>query len=150
MNIDSLNDLPEKYRKQAEIKLGKIVGTVEIPELSKKSKAKKYRNQQVETDGIHFDSKKEATRYKVLMDRLKKGEISDLRLQAGFTLVEGFTAPTGDKIRPIRYIADFTYYDSEGNYIVEDVKSPATRKDKAYLLKNKLMADKFGIKITEV
>lgn len=110
----------------------------------------KYRNQKTVVNGIKFDSKKEAARYEVLMEQLRSGEISDLRLQVNFTMIEGFTAPTGDRIKPMKYIADFTYRDSEGTLIVEDVKSPATRKDKAYRIKNKLMADKFGIIIKEV
>lgn len=138
-HFESITDLPEKYRMQAAQKLHTQAIT-----------KSKYRNQPTEVNGIKFDSKKEAERYTVLMDKLKNSEISDLRLQVSFTLVEGFTAPTGDRIRPIRYIADFTYYDSEGAYIVEDVKSPATRKDKAYRLKNRLMADRYGIIIREI
>ena len=138
-HFEAIADLPEKYQRQAAQKL-------QMQNISQS----KYRNQPTEVKGIKFDSKKEAERYAVLMDKLKHSEISDLRLQVSFTLVEGFTAPTGDKIRPIRYIADFTYYDSEGAYIVEDVKSPATRKDKAYRLKNRLMADRYGIIIREI
>lgn len=138
-HFEDITDLPERYRKQAAQKLHTQAIT-----------KSKYRNQPTEVKGIKFDSKKEAERYTVLMDKLKNSEISDLRLQVSFTLVEGFTAPTGDRIRPIRYIADFTYYDSEGAYIVEDVKSPATRKDKAHRLKNRLMADRYGIIIREI
>lgn len=138
--LENLSELPEKYRKQAERK---------IKAQSKPHSKAKYHNQKVEVSGIKFDSKKEAARYQELMEQLKNGEINDLRLQVNFTIVEGFTAPTGHRIKPIRYVADFTYYDSNGEYVVEDVKSPATRKDKAYRLKNKLMADKFGIIIKE-
>lgn len=144
MEIGSIKDLPKEYQKQAEAKLAQMEGPV------KQLKPNKYRNQQTVINGIKFDSKKEAARYEVLMEKLRNGEISDLRLQVNFTIIEGFTAPTGDRIKPMKYIADFTYRDSEGKLIVEDVKSPATRKDKAYRMKNKLMADKFGIMITEV
>lgn len=140
MNIENIDQLPERYRKQAAVKMGK----------RPKAARQKYGNVKTEINGIKFDSKKEAVRYEELMLKLKNGELSDLRLQVNFTLVEGFTAPTGDRISPIKYIADFTYYDSEGNYIVEDVKSKITRKDKTYRIKNKLMADLWGIVITEV
>lgn len=144
MEIGNIKDLPKEYQKQAEAKLAQMEGPV------KQLKPNKYRNQQTIVNGIKFDSKKEAARYEVLMEKLRNGEISDLRLQVNFTIIEGFTAPTGDRIKPMKYIADFTYRDGEGKLIVEDVKSPATRKDKAYRMKNKLMADKFGIMITEV
>lgn len=144
MNIENKGDLPEKYQRQVEKKLGNLEGPARLP------KPNKYRNQQTVVNGIKFDSKKEAARYEVLMEQLRNGEISDLRLQVNFTIIEGFTAPTGDRIKPMKYIADFTYRDSEGKLVVEDVKSAVTRKDKAYRMKNKLMADKFGIIITEV
>lgn len=146
MNIDNINDLPEKYRKQAAEKLNGRTP----PKESRKKAAVKYRNHPTEVNGIRFDSKKEAQRYKHLMDRLKNGEISDLRLQAGFTLVEGFTTVTGERIRPERYVADFIYMDEMGERIVEDVKSEITRKNPAYRIKKKQMADKFGIVIREV
>lgn len=47
------------------------------------------------------------------------------------------------------YTADFTYYDEKGNYIVEDVKSDYTRKEKDYILRRKLMLDRHGIIIKE-
>lgn len=139
--FETLDQLPDRYRKQAIEKMN----LQKVP----KRRATKYHNKSVEVSNIRFDSQKEAQRYKVLTDKLKNGEISDLRLQVNFTIVEGFTTPTGERIKPVKYVADFTYYDSNGEYVVEDVKSPATKKDKAYRLKNKLMADKFGIIIKE-
>ena len=144
MNIGDIKDLPVKYQQQAEAKLGNMEGPTKPP------KPNKYRNQQTVVNGIKFDSKKEAARFKVLLEKQNNDEISWLKLQVNFTLVEGFTTIQGKRILPIKYVADFTYRDSEGKLIVEDVKSPATRKDKAYRMKNKLMADKFGIIITEV
>ena len=57
--------------------------------------------------------------------------------------------PDGTPIRKMEYIADFTYTDGEGRFIVEDVKSEATRKNPVYAIKKKLMAHE-GYKITEV
>jgi hypothetical protein len=51
--------------------------------------------------------------------------------------------------REVSYIADFMYYDKDGNVVVEDVKSPAT-KTKEYILKRKLMLYVHGIQIVEV
>lgn len=48
------------------------------------------------------------------------------------------------------YVADFVYTDLKtGKKVVEDVKSEATRKDKAYVIKRKLMLYLKGIKIHE-
>lgn len=113
-----------------------------------------------------FDSQKEARRYDVLMNRLQRGQIRDLRLQVDFTLQEAYTDPKGSRVRAIRYKADFTYYQPPNRqlygshapwyaeqsglpweYVVEDVKGVQT---KEYKLKKKLMQDKFGIAITEV
>lgn len=147
-NYESVNELPEKYRDQAEIKLRKMRGPVKLPQ--QKAKRSKYGNHTTEINDIKFDSKKEGRRYLVLMDKLKNGEISDLRLQVQFTLIEGFKTATGQTIKPEKYIADFSYIDEHGEYVVEDVKSEATRKKEAYLIKKKQMADIFGIVIREV
>ena len=105
---------------------------------------------------IRFDSQREARRYDNLMAWQKTGEIKDLRLQVDFTLQEAYTDTEGHRIRAIRYRADFTYYQrrmSQEGFIwilvVEDVKSRGTR-TKDYLLKRKLMKERFGIDIVEV
>ncbi len=100
---------------------------------------------------IRFDSKKEAARYDELMLLLKAKRIKNLRLQPEYTLMEAFTTPEGERIKAIRYKADFAYEKAVGDEIitvVEDVKSEGTRTQQ-YLLKRKLMQEK-GIKITEV
>lgn len=97
----------------------------------------KYGNKKTELDGITFDSRKEARRYAELKLLEMAGEISDLELQKPFILQPGFVHE-GKKIQPIKYIADFCYKD-HGETVVEDVKSPATRKDKVYQLKKKMM-----------
>lgn len=99
---------------------------------------------------IRFDSKREAARYDELMLMLAAGQIEDLRLQAEYTLQGAFTTPDGNRVRAIRYIADFTYRDVKtGETVVEDVKSPAT-KTRVYSIKRKLMREKYGIEIHEV
>lgn len=115
----------------------------------KKSRGTKYNNKPTESAGIRFDSKKESKRYYDLLLKQKASEIDDLRLQVHFTLQEAFTTPEGEKVRAVTYIADFTYRDQDGNLVIEDVKSEATRKDKVYRLKKRLMADK-GYRIREV
>lgn len=115
----------------------------------KKTRGNKYNNVPVESHGIRFDSKKESKRYYDLVVMQKASQIEDLRLQVHFTLQEAFTTIDGEKVGAVTYIADFTYRDADGNLIIEDVKSDATRKDKVYRLKKRLMADK-GYRIREV
>lgn len=124
-------------------------------------RASKYHNsptERVTPSGtvIRFDSQREARRYDNLMAWQKTGGIKDLRLQVDFTLQEAYTDTEGRRVRAIRYRADFTYYQRlmgrDGTawvLVVEDVKSRGTR-TKDYLLKRKLMKDRFGIDITEV
>lgn len=47
------------------------------------------------------------------------------------------------------YTADFVYRDKDGNEVVEDVKSEVTRKEADYVLRRKLMLDRYGIRILE-
>ena len=50
----------------------------------------------------------------------------------------------------VSYTADFRYTDKEGKVVVEDVKSPRTRKNPEYIIKRKLMLERYGITIREV
>jgi len=99
----------------------------------------KYRNVKTVVDGIHFDSKIEAERYKVLKLLKKCGNITNLEVHPKFVLLKGFTDNKGKKVSQITYSADFRYIDLKTNSdIVEDVKSEATEKDKAFVIKWKL------------
>ena len=102
-------------------------------------KTNKYKNKKVIYDGIEFDSKKEANRYKELKLLEKYNKIKDLKLQEKILLQEGFRYK-GKAIIKIEYICDFKYYDNEKEKtIIEDVKSDITRKDKTYVIKKKLL-----------
>lgn len=69
------------------------------------------RTQRTLEDGgkVDFDSKKEARRYDELMAMLRAGQIRDLKLQPQFTIQEAYTTPEGQRVRAIRYQADFSY-----------------------------------------
>lgn len=112
-------------------------------------KQNKYRNTRIYYDGRWFDSKKEKAWY-IKYKLLEKAEkIWDLECQKEFVLIETFKL--NDKTyRKMSYFADFVFLDSDNKWHVVDVKSPATRKDKTYQLKKKLMAWKYGIEIEEV
>ena len=103
----------------------------------------KYRNEKVVVNGIKFDSKKEARRHQELLLLKKAGAIRKLQHQRKFEItVGGMTVCS--------YIADFAYIDRKKGLVVEDVKSPATRKDATYRLKKKLMKAVHGIDIEEI
>lgn len=113
-----------------------------------RSAKKKYNNQPTERNGIKFDSRKEAKRYEELMFLRQAGEIDNLKLQPQFTLQESYMTPEGERVRAIRYVADFSY--TQGSQmVVEDVKSKATATAQ-YKMKKKLMQERFGISVKEV
>lgn len=114
----------------------------------KTKKRSKYNNSSRTVNGIKFDSIKESERYIQLLHMQQYGHISDLRLQVDFTLQEAYTTPDGDRVRAIRYKADFTYYE-HGRLIVEDVKSEITKNNRTYIIKKKMLQDKYGISIRE-
>ena len=86
----------------------------------------------IEIDGIKFDSRKEGSRWIELKMLEKSGSIKNLERQKRFEIV-----PKTKDERAVYYIADFVY-EQDGKLVCEDVKSPATRKDKIYIIKRKL------------
>ena len=72
----------------------------------------------------------------LLMDE-PTSALADLRLQPQFTLQESYITETGERIRAVRYTADFSYKFG-GKLVVEDVKSKPTR-TKEYLRNRKFM-----------
>lgn len=108
----------------------------------------KYHNERILVDGEVFDSKKEYRRYEELRLLERAGQISDLRRQVPFELVPRQIANGKVVERAVKYIADFTYREN-GQFVVEDVKSDATRTD-AYKIKKKLMLIVHGVRIKEV
>ncbi|MBO5187196.1 MAG: DUF1064 domain-containing protein [Prevotella sp.] len=99
----------------------------------------KYGNQRVEVDGEFFDSKHEAAAYELLKVKLRAGEFVGLARQVVFMLPGG-----------VKYIADFVIHKRDRTFDVLDAKSDATRKDKTYRLKKRLMKECLGIEIQEV
>lgn len=164
MGVD-VKDLPTAYQAQAlkkwvEQERRKNRKPLPCPADGAPGGGRKYHNTPTErvTPGgavLRFDSQKEARRYDELAALERAGAIRELRMQADFTLQEAYTDSEGRRVRAIRYRADFTYweYDNEKSawvrYVVEDVKSRATR-TKEYIMKRKLMKERFNIDIQEV
>ena len=123
----------------------------------------KYNSKKTEFDGILFDSKKEAQRYRQLKLMERAGAICDLRRQVKYELIPAQYVDGKCVERAVTYISDFEYYmlkpypgrtvmigpneKAIGQHIVEDVKGVHT---KDYVIKRKLMLYKYGIRITEV
>lgn len=124
----------------------------------------KYGNKKVVADGIKFDSIRERNYYYFLLEKQERGEISNLRLQVPFEIVPPVKevyvkhfVRKPDEVRDrivqpaVHYVADFVYtVNATGLEEVVDVKSAATRKDKVYILKKKMMRAFRHIEILEV
>ncbi len=88
------------------------------------------------------DSQAERARCFVLTQLERLGEIRYLERHTAWPLV------VNDQ-RVGRYTDDFNYYRGDV-LVVEDVKSPATRKETAYRLRRKLFRAVYGFDVTEV
>ena len=116
----------------------------------------KYQSKKVIVDGITFDSRKEANRYKELSLLERAGAISDLQRQVKYQLLPAQYSPVFDKKarkwkqrcveREVSYLADFVYQ-QDGTTVVEDVKGFKT---KDYILKRKMMRYFHGVEIKEI
>lgn len=110
-------------------------------EIRKAEKRRKYGNEPVYLDGKRFDSKHEAMVYKDLLLRVKAGELKCVLRQVKFDLTD---------TEQLQYVADFVTISPDMRIEVMDAKSEATRKNKVYVIKKKLMREKWGIEIREV
>ena len=105
----------------------------------------KYSNKKTEVDGILFDSKAEAKRYIELQTLQNLGAIEGLERQKKYILCKGRWHD--GKPFSISYVADFVYYDKDGNQVVEDTKGLRLPD---YILKKKMMLALLGIEIHEI
>lgn len=123
------------------------------------SPASKYRAKKVEIDGITFASKKEAGVYMDLKTQKAAGEILDFKLQVPYELVpkqtEIITSLVNGKLKtkekivehPVKYVADFVVYHTDGEVAVIDVKGFP---DQKFPIKRKLMLWRHKIKVVQV
>jgi hypothetical protein len=113
----------------------------------RQKRSQKYGNEKVDDAGRTFDSKAEHKRWQYLAMLERAGEIRDLRCQVPFELIPAQVTPSGKKVRPTVYLADFTYTTKDGRFVCEDVKGAATD---VWKLKKKLMLHVHGIEVQEV
>lgn len=113
-----------------------------------KPKTNKYNNHKCEWEGLKFDSIRELNRYReLLLIKQEKGEIYDLQRQVPFELIP--TQKYGGKTyRSCKYYADFTYREpGNDKLVVEDVKGGKATQTTEFIIKQKLMIQKFGKEI---
>ena len=125
---------------------------------------RKFGNKITYIGDIKFDSKSEANYYLILLERQRRGEISNLRRQVPYELMPKITEEkeeikhlkTKDKIirkqvtvqSAVRYIADFVYVtNNTGKEHVVDVKGDTAPLTKEFLLKQKMMRYLLGITV---
>lgn len=107
----------------------------------------KYGAKKVRLDGYVFDSKLEASRYAVLLRRLRAGEIRTLEVHPKFPIhIRGILS--SDYIAVGEYIADFSYRDMAAEkMVIEDAKGVRTA---LYQFKKRCVEAQYGIKIVEI
>ncbi len=112
----------------------------------------KYNAKKMTVNGITFDSRAEACRFRDLCWLERGGVIRGLERQVKYVLIPNQYDENHKLIeRSVNYIADFVYQDEFGKLVVEDVKG--YKKGNAYaifVIKRKLMLEKYGIRVREV
>lgn len=82
---------------------------------------KRYYSKKVDNEFGHFDSQVEAEYNYILVDREKKGEITNLERQKTFLIQDKFKMNNGESIRKIEYLSDFSFVEN-GKLVIVDVK----------------------------
>ena len=101
----------------------------------------KLHNVKVEVDGIAFDSKAEARRYRLLVLLQDQEQLRGLRVHPKYLLQEAFVDNEGQKVQAIHYEADFEYFDLEVERLVaEEVKGFVTD---LFALKSKMFRKRY-------
>lgn len=116
--------------------------------------ASKYYSKKVVTEDGTFDSKKEYKRWLELKSLEKRGIITELKRQQPFELIPRQKLPYPKMVKgrrinyehAVKYVADFSYF-CDGNQIVEDTKGFKTTE---YIIKRKLMLNRYGIQVKEI
>lgn len=110
----------------------------------------KYGSEKIQVDGHTFSSKAEARRYQHLLLMERAGMISGLVLQPKFELAPSVRFKGSSRATPaLRYFADFSYRDSDGRLVVEDVKG-MPKNTAIFQAKRHLMLAIHGIEVQQV
>ena len=114
-----------------------------------KAGGNKYKATRTRLGDQVFDSAKEAKTY-ILLEQSKVAHnlserVIDIERSRKYLLI-----PAQGRERACHYIADFFIRFADGREEVWDTKSYITRKNPLYVVKRKLMLDRYGISIVEV
>ncbi len=129
---------------------------------------RKYGNRKTTIGGKEFDSKKESCRFQELQLLQWSGQIQNLQTQVKYVLIptqreasfEVYkSGPNKGRRKPGKvvehecsYVADFVYT-QDGETVVEDVKGyrdPSSAAYAKFVIKRKLMLERYGIRVKEV
>lgn len=111
----------------------------------------KYFSKKIKNEYGVFDSKAEYERFLYLKHQEDIGVITDLKRQVEFEIIPKLVKKvevqlkTKTKIverveeRPAHYTADFCYYNSEGQYVILEIKGKYLGKLADYVLRRKLI-----------
>lgn len=114
-------------------------------------KRSRYGSKKVQLDGYTFDSIAESMYYLKLKVLVAAKQIADFTVHPKFDLLSPYKHPTtGKTVKGVTYTADFLVRHLDGSTEVIDVKSEATRKKDAYILKKKMFESKYGQAIKEI
>ncbi len=100
----------------------------------------KYNAKKTIIGNLKFDSKKEANYYLTLKAKRINGEIRSIKLQPEFLILRGFTLENGERIKGIKYVADFEVEYADGHKEIVDVKGLRTD---VYKMKKKMLLDMY-------
>ncbi len=94
--------------------------------------------------GVRFASIRELGRWRVLQERERRGEISELKRQVRYELAPGVRIAGEKRARPaLRFTVDFQYVE-RGELIHDDAKGKA---DTAFRIRQHLMKSVHGIDV---
>lgn len=104
----------------------------------------KYKNKQVEVDGIIFDSALESKYYLHLKQLQEQGIVESFEMQKTYLLLEGYSI-AGKKRQPIKFTPDFIVHYTDGNTRVIDVKGNERAISRDFPLRKKMFECRYQI-----
>lgn len=141
-----VGDLNPAMRAQAEAQLAGRAPRLVQP-MGPKPVGNKFGAKKVVVDGVKFGSKKEYRCFQALKLRERAGEITDLRCHVKFALFDPGQNCRGEHIGT--YTTDFVYR-VQGELVVADAKSEATRRTRDWPRTKALMKACHGHEVIEL
>lgn len=109
----------------------------------------KYKNKQVEVDGIIFDSALESKYYLHLKQLQEQGIVKSFEMQKTYLLLEGYTIE-GKKRQSIKFTPDFIVHYADGTARVIDVKGSEMAISRDFPLRKKMFECRYQMPLDVV